>query len=163
MSSAPQKEIEAPGLPVVLHAQYVKDLSFENPHAVDMLRPGLSAPEMDLSVDIETRQIEEREKSVVHEVLLKIHVTAARAEKTVFITEVVYGSIVSLQKDVPAARAHAILFVDVPQLMFPFARHVIAMSTQSGGYPPLMLNPVDFRALYLARFAGDPAAQENAA
>ncbi|MBN8520467.1 MAG: protein-export chaperone SecB [Alphaproteobacteria bacterium] len=147
------KTIEAPGLPVVLHAQYVKDLSFENPNATDMLRPGLQPPEMDMNIDIESKQIEERETAFVHEVLLKITVTAKRGEKTVFIAEVIYGSILSLQKDVPSARAHAILFVDIPQILFPFARHAIAMATQSGGYPPLLLNPVDFRGLYLARFA----------
>jgi len=157
MTTTPQKDIEAPGLPVVLHAQYVKDLSFENPHATDMLRPGLPSPEMDMNIDIETRQLEDREKTLVHEVLLKINVTAARSGKTVFITEIVYGAILSLQKDVPAARAHAILFIDIPQIMFPFARHAIAMATQSGGYPPLMLNPVDFRGLYMARFANEQA------
>lgn len=154
--------IEAPALPVMIHAQYVKDLSFENPNATDMLRPGLAPPEMDMNIDIDTRGLDaSAPDSKTYEVELKVTVSAKRSGKTVFLTEVVYGAIVSLKNDIPDTKVHALLFVEVPQIMFPFARHAVAMATQSGGYPPLMLNPVDFRGLYMARFAADKKSAVN--
>lgn len=154
--------IEAPALPVMIHAQYVKDLSFENPNATDMLRPGLAPPEMDMNIDIDTRALDaSAPDSKTYEVELKVTVGAKRSGKTVFLTEVVYGAIVSVKNDIPDAKIHALLFVEVPQIMFPFARHAVAMATQSGGYPPLMLNPVDFRGLYMARFAADNKSAVN--
>src|SRR5688572_21865920 len=116
MSTDAKDTIEAPGLPVILHAQYVKDMSFENPNAVDMLRPGLKAPEMDMNINIEARKIDDGSDARVHEVTLSMNVTAKRGDKTVFLAEVVYGAIVSLQKEVTDAKAHPILFIEVPQL-----------------------------------------------
>lgn len=143
----------APGLPVMVHAQYIKDMSFENPNASENLKPGLPSLEMDMNINIDADKVESTQTDRLFEVLLTVTATAAREGKPVFVSEVVYGALVSIQKDLPEKHIHPLLFTEIPQILYPFARHMIATMTQGGGYPPLMLNPVDFRGMYVARFA----------
>ncbi|NCC22779.1 MAG: protein-export chaperone SecB [Alphaproteobacteria bacterium] len=140
-----------PQVPVVIHAQYVKDISFENPNAPETLRPGQGSPEMDININMDARKLETEETDNLYEVVLSLSAKAARNEKTVFLAEIHYGSIVSLP-GVPQDTHHPVLLIEVPKTLFPFARQLLAELTQSGGYPPLLLNPVDFRALYMEQF-----------
>ncbi len=147
-----QAPLQATDLPVTVHAQYVRDISFENPSAPNSLRAGLSNPEMDVNVSMDAREIEDDEIKNMYEVALTISATAKRDDKTFFVAEVIYGITVSIGDVVPENQHHPILFIEIPRLAFPFARQIMATVTQQGGYPPVLLNPVDFQALYMERF-----------
>jgi len=162
---APSKDgritIDAPPLPVTIHSQYVKDLSFENPNAPDSLNPGQKGPELDMNINLETRR-KDGSGGELYEVLMTLKASAMRDGKTVFLAEIVYGALVSLPANVPSEKMKPILFIEVPQILFPFARHILATVTAAGGYPPLILNPVDFRGMYAAREAVESAAPSAA-
>lgn len=148
-------------MPLQVHAQYVRDVSFENPGAPLSLKAGLEAPKMDISFNMDARNLEDEKLKSTYEVALKVNATAVRGDDTVFIAEVEYGAVVELSQ-VPEDKHHPLLLIEVPRLMFPFVRQIMADVTQKGGYPPLMLNPVDFSQLYMQRFAKKDGAEGNA-
>lgn len=152
-AGAPVKEIEAPALPVTVHAQYIKDLSFENPNAPQIFRRGQKAPQLDMSINLDARTIQDKEVKNLHEVSIKINVTARNEDQAAFIVEIVYAALLSVQEGTPPERLRPLLFIDIPQVIFPFARQVIADLTGNAGFPPLLLNPVDFRQLYMSHYA----------
>jgi preprotein translocase subunit SecB len=160
--TAPQtQQIEANGLPVTIHTQYVRDISFENPNAPNSLRSGLGAPEMDVSISMDARPLEDSNLKNLYEVGLSISANAKRGTEVVFIAEILYGVTVSIEENVPEDVHHPLLLIEIPKYAFPFARHLLATLTQQGGFPPLLLNPVDFQALYMARFKDDIAAAQR--
>lgn len=138
-------------LPLIVHAQYVKDLSFENPGSPNSLRPGQDNPQMDVNINLDARALEDPQIPNLYEVVLKLSARANRKDYTAFIAEVHYAIAVSLP-EVPQAQHHALLLIEAPKLAFPFARKVLADLTQDGGFPPLLLGPVDFFGMYMARF-----------
>lgn len=145
-----QENIDAtiPPTPVQVHAQYVKDFSFENPNAPDSLRPSQARPEMDVNIVLDSNKIEDPENLDLYESAITLTVKSTREGKTLFITEIVYAALVTI-KNIPAQHVKSVLYVDVPQMLFPFARQMIASAVTSGGFPPVLLNPVDFRAMYV--------------
>lgn len=143
-------DVDVPELPVMVHAQYVKDFSFENPNALNSLRPSKSRPEMDINIMLDASRVTDDQNPDLYESSLSITVRATRDNTVLFITEIVYAALVTL-KDAPAERINPILFIDIPQMIFPFARQIISNATASGGFPPLQLNPVDFRSMYLSQ------------
>lgn len=145
-------DIQAKGLPLVIHAQYIKDVSFENPNAPTTLMPGRSGPEMDININLGAREIEDEKQKDLYEVTLMLSATAKKDDLVYFIAEVQYCALASLN-DVPENQHHPMLFIEVPKLMFPFARQILSDLSSQGGYPPLLLNPVDFHAMYIERFA----------
>lgn len=144
-------------LPVIVHAQYVRDISFENPHAPNSLRPGQDAPKMDVSINLDARPIDDAQIPNLYEVVLKLQARADRPDYPVFVAELQYAVTVSLP-DVPENQHHPLLLVEVPKMAFPFARKILADLTQDGGYPPLLIGPVDFYGMYMSRFAKKDAA-----
>lgn len=145
-------------LPIHIMAQYVKDLSFENPNSPDSLRPSEQPPKMDVNIGMDARKLESKEAPNMYEVVLNVHASAGEGQKTLFIVEVQYGALVSIPEEVPKGGHHPMLLIEVPRLIFPYARQFISNLTVHGGYPPLLLNPVDFQTLYMQRF-GDEIAQ----
>lgn len=143
-------------LPMQIHAQYLRDSSFENPAVPDSLRPGQETPKSDISVNMDARKIIDDKIEDLYEVSLKVSATAKRGNDVVFIAEVEYGTLVSMQ-NIPEDKQHPLLLIEVPRLTFPFVRQALSDLTQQGGYPPLLLNPVDFGALYIQRFASNEA------
>jgi preprotein translocase subunit SecB len=139
-------------MPVVIHAQYIKDLSFENPNAPDTLRPSPSAPQLDIAFSIDARRIPFGDSQSTYEMILGVQAAAKREGKPAFIIELAYAMVVSLN-GVPEEHAHPLLLIDMPRYAFPYVRQIISNVTQQGGFVPLQLAPVDFRALYLERFA----------
>lgn len=137
--------------PIVIHAQYMKDLSFENPHAPQTFQGQGGNPEMDMNIEIDVQKLEDESKSELYEVVLKINASAKRGDQTLFIVELDYAALVSVNAE--EKHHHPLLFVEVPHTIFPYARQIIADSTQGGGYIPLLLNPVDFKSMYMQRFA----------
>jgi preprotein translocase subunit SecB len=159
------QDIQAKGLPLVIHAQYIKDVSFENPNAPTTLMPGRAGPEMDININLGAREIEDDKQKDLYEVTLMLSATAKKDELVYFIAEVQYCALASLN-GVPHNQHHPMLFIEVPKLMFPFARQILSDLSAQGGYPPLLLNPVDFHAMYVERFAKelkDPASNGAAA
>lgn len=138
-------------MPMMIHAQYVRDLSFENPGAPESLRPGQPAPAIDISINMDARPLEDRQIRALYEVVISLSATARRANKAVFIAELQYGVSVSLP-EIPAEHHHPVLLVEIPRLAFPFVRQILANTTQQAGFPPLLMGPVDFQALYAERF-----------
>ncbi|HEY5208390.1 MAG TPA: protein-export chaperone SecB [Stellaceae bacterium] len=135
-----------PGTPVpaqlIMNAQYVKDLSFENPRAPQSLMPQAQAPEIKLDVRVDAKNL----APDAFEVTLAITARAARKEEPVFLVELTYAGVVTLQ-NVPREHAQFFVLVETPRLLFPFARAILADATRDGGFPPLFIQPIDFAEL----------------
>jgi preprotein translocase subunit SecB len=148
---------EAPQVEV--NAQYVKDFSFENPNAPASLMVASKQPKIDLSINIAADRMAED----VYEVVLHIHATATKAEgdgpDAVFLLDLQYAGVFTV-RHVPEDRREMLLFVYCPSLLFPFARSIVSEATRDGGFPPLMLNPIDFMSLYLQRMQESQDANE---
>lgn len=144
--AASSSQQQQPGIHVL--GQYIKDLSFENPAAPNSLRPSDKAPKLDVNVNVNARARSETE----FEVDLRVEGKAARGEDTLFIVEVTYGGVFQV-RNVPKEHLQPILMIECPRLLFPFARQIVADATRQGGFPPLMIDPVDFAALYRQRIA----------
>ena len=125
--------------------QYVKDLSFENPSAPGNLT---SRPQIELNVDLQARQLEHEH----FEVELKLRVSATSDDKPAFLLELVYAGLFYLQ-NVPDEIRSQVLLIEAPHILFPFARRIVADMVRDGGMPPLMIEPIDFSALYRAKAA----------
>ncbi len=160
--NAPSREMPAGGnMPIVIHAQYVKDLSFENPNTPESLRGAGGAPEMDVNIGMDARKIPtDQQDENLYEVALNVRAEATRKGESVFIAELQYAMTVSLN-DVPKDQHHPLLLIEIPRMAFPYARQILSDLTTQGGYPPLLLNPVDFHALYMDRFKDDIAAAQK--
>jgi preprotein translocase subunit SecB len=127
-------------------AQYVRDMSFENPAAPASLRPGLPAPQIQLNIDLGARKID----ADTEEVTLRLRATAKRGEETVFIAELLYAGLFGFL-NISEADRQTLVAVECPRLMFPFARQVLADMTRDGGFVAVMLEPIDFAGLYRSR------------
>ncbi len=151
----------SPGLPLMVHTQYVKDISFENPMAPNSFRAGLAPPKMEMNINLDARPLEDPNLKNLYEVTLKISARAMRDGQAVFIAEILYGVAVSLQESVPEGQHHPLLLIEVPRLAFPFARQILSDLTQGGGYPALLLGPVDFYSMYMSRFGNTDGESAN--
>ena len=127
--------------------QYVKDMSFENPRAPFGVQQGVR-PEIQIRVDVETVTV----GADRHEVVIEINVEAKSDDGPVFLVELTYGGLFELV-NIPADSLQLLLQVECPRLLFPFARQIIASVTSDGGFPPFMLDPIDFAGVYAARKA----------
>lgn len=145
-------------------AQYVKDFSFENPNAPASLqaRPG-NSPKIDVSINVGVRQAQ----NDVFEVELKIKTTGTVADQNnndmvAFVAELNYAGLFGV-RNLTEDSVKAFLLVSAPTLMFPYARRVISDATRDGGFPPLMLEPINFQALYMQQQAQEQAAGTDTA
>ncbi len=128
---------------VGLISQYIKDLSFENPNAPAVFQ-SQAAPAIDVQFNIGTGQVGEE----VHEVVLKIDVRAEVDGQVAFIVDLSYAGLFGV-RNVPAEHLQPFMLGEAPRLLFPFARRVLADAVRDGGFTPLLLEPIDFGALYL--------------
>lgn len=138
---------------ISIEAQYIKDLSFENPNAPGSLQG--KQPQIDMALDLQVKRIEE--KKDIFEVCLNIHAKANHEEETMFEVELMYAGIFTLFNFNENERK-AVLGVHCPALLFPYARQIISDLTQSGGFQPLMIDPIDFGALYASKMMEEEAA-----
>ena len=149
----PQAPAAQPGLQIMV--QYVRDLSFENPGA-----PNFAAgqnPEIGVNANVGARKLSDTD----YEVGLKFRIEAKAAtegedEAVQFIAELEYCGVFRLL-NVAEADVKPVLLIEAPRQLFPFARRVLADATRDGGYPPIMLDPIDFMALYQQSEAGETA------
>lgn len=128
---------------ILLNVQYIKDLSFEVPNAPQVFVQQDAKPQIAINVDIDAERLEGN----VFQVVLKLEVDAKAGEDQVFLVELAYGAVATLN-NIPDEQAQPALLIEVPRLIFPFARRVIADVTRDGGFPPLLLDPIDFARLY---------------
>ncbi|MGA8401512.1 MAG: protein-export chaperone SecB [Stellaceae bacterium] len=133
---------------LIVNAQYIKDLSFENPRAPQSLTQQNTAPAVDINVDVNAQPLNPE----TFEVVLTVKASAKINDEPLFILELVYGAVVTV-RNVPREMLPSVLLVETPRLMFPFARNIVADATREGGFPPLMINPIDFTDL-LRRSSG---------
>ena len=134
-------EAQPPRLSIL--TQYVKDMSFENPKAPQGLQAAAQRPQIEIKVDVGARPIGEGQ----YEVALQLNIEAKAAEATVFLLELAYGGVFVLA-NIPDDSLQPLLLIECPRLLFPFARRIVADTTRDGGFPPLMIDPIDFVTLY---------------
>lgn len=136
----------APAIRVL--AQYVRDLSFENPGAPNSLREQGAQPKIDLQLDVNARRLEEEG---LFEVGLRVNARSTRDDGSVlFIVELDYAGLFGFA-NVPADAIEQLVLVECPRLLLPFAREIVATATRNGGFPPLLIDPMDFGALYASQ------------
>ena len=124
--------------------QYIKDLSFENPTPAQTIQKlSTEQPSMNINVNLNAQQMGDG----VYEVDLKITATALSGEDTAFVAELLYSGLFGI-KNLPEDQLQPFLMVEAPRQIFPFARRILSDITRDGGFPPLMLEPIDFAKLY---------------
>jgi preprotein translocase subunit SecB len=139
---------EAAQPPLTINTQYVKDHSFENPNAPAIYGTLRSEkPDISLSVEVTPKQLQDQ----VYEVVLGLRASAKIGETTAFLVELDYAAVISLSPDLSEQQREQLVMIEVPRHLFPFARAILADDTRDGGFPPLMMSPIDFGQLYLSR------------
>ncbi|WP_207539740.1 protein-export chaperone SecB [Sabulicella rubraurantiaca] len=134
--------------PLLLNIQFTKDLSFEVPGAPEIYATLREQPRIDLALDVQARPIQEGQN--IFEVALVIRADAKAGDGTqCFIAELTYCGIFTV--NVPQEHVEPVLLVECPRLLFPFARNILAEVTREGGFPPVLLNPIDFVQLWQSR------------
>ena len=128
---------------ISVHAQYVKDLSFESPAAPDCFVKTLGQPDVQIEVNVAAKRINE----TLFEVELILTATAKIEEKILFVAELSYAGLMSAT-NISDNDVQPLMMIEGPRLLFPFARAIMSDTTRDGGFLPLNLNPIDFVALY---------------
>lgn len=153
-----EQENEQP--PLVINMQYTKDMSFENPNA-PMVYGEIAKGSPDLSIDIDVRPGKLQDRTF--EVVLNLQAKAMTGDKTAFLVELDYAGVVTIGEQVTKPEdVQFLIMVDAPRHLFPFARQILAEATRNGGFPPLVINPVDFLSLYQQRMAAFAEASAKA-
>jgi preprotein translocase subunit SecB len=151
-NGTPPDAAQAPQLNVL--AQYTKDLSFENPNAPGSLQ-GQGQPQINIQINVNANNLSEHE----FEVTLAVEGKAEAQGKVMFSFELAYAGVFRIV-NVPQENLHPLVMIECPRLLFPFAREIIATAVRDGGFPPLMLDPVDFVGLYRQNMERQMAAQQ---
>jgi len=123
-------------------AQYIKDFSFENPNAPQSLSPG-QQPSINIQINVNARPLGETDI----EVELKLDGKADSGGNVLFAFDLTFAGVFRIQ-NVPQENVHPMVMIECPRLLFPFAREIIASAVRNGGFPPLLIDPVDFVSLY---------------
>ncbi|HEV7277857.1 MAG TPA: protein-export chaperone SecB [Devosiaceae bacterium] len=148
----------APGPSYNLIGQYIRDLSFENPGAPGSILAGGASPQFSVSINVSVK----KQSDDVYAVELLLNAKAERESTVLFNVELAYGGVFRV-RNVAENQLAPLLMVECPRLVFPFARQVLANTVQQGGFPPLMMEPVDFQALYIQNLRNLQAQQQKAA
>ncbi len=133
--------------PLIVKAQYIKDLSFEIPGAPEIFRQLNAEPEIEVEINVQPDDLGDGE----FEVVLLVEVRATVDDETAFVAELKYAGLFELNSSIPEEYIGSILLVECPRILFPFARNIIASATSESGMPPLMLQPIDFNAIVQAQ------------
>ena len=142
------------GQSFVVKGQYIKDLSFENPHAPQSLLATDARPGIEVNVDIKAQKLQDN----IYEMTLHITARAVIENNTLFLVDLAYAGVFEIS-NIPPEHIEPLIMIDCPFVLFPFARRVIADVTRDGGFPPLMLDPIDFHALFIQNRARAEAAE----
>ena len=150
---------QQPGLQIL--TQYVRDLSFENPAAPALAPPDGGSPDISVDANVNARKLTEND----FEVGLKFTIQAKFGDQVAFIAELMYCGVFRLI-NIPENDVRPVLLIEAPRQLFPFARRILADVTRDGGYPPIMLDPIDFLDLYQRGEHGqaeDPTSSQDGA
>ena len=137
-----------------LVGQYIRDLSFESPGAPGSIMLGQGNPTFSVGINVGVR----KQADEVYAVEITLNAKADRDNAVLFVVELVYGGVYRI-RNVPEQQLSQVLMIECPRLIFPFARQVLASVTQQGGFPPLMMEPVDFTQFYVQSLQQIQAAQ----
>ena len=147
-AAAPKPAAQAKAPPAMkILGQYLKDLSFENPNSPQSLSQQ-GQPEINVQVNVNAKPVGQNE----FEVELHLEAKASHDGKAVFAADLLYAGVFRLE-NIPQEALHPIVLVECPRMLFPFARQILADATRNGGFPPLMLDPIDFASMYQRRLA----------
>lgn len=136
--------------------QYIKDLSFENPNSPNSLLPQKNQPEIKININVNANPLSDTD----FEVVLKLDAKAGQGKDMLFNVDLTYAGIFRLG-NFPEDAKHVALLVECPRIIFPFARQIVAEATRNGGFPPLMIDPVDFANLFRQRVAQQQKSQSG--
>lgn len=156
MADSPEgNQMSGNGVQVSLNvlAQYVKDLSFESPGAPNSLRGRDKPPSININVNVNANPLSGKE----YDVSLSISARANYDNEVLFNVELIYGGVFRLD-GFPQEHVLPILFIECPRILFPYARQIISEATRNGGFPPLMLDPIDFSQMFQQKIAEEQAA-----
>jgi preprotein translocase subunit SecB len=140
-----------------LKGQYIKDVSLENPNAPMSLLVSKTPPKVDLNIDLQAQKIQEN----LYELSMIVTVKA-ESDKMLFVVELNYAGLFEMY-NLPQHLVETALLVDAAFMLFPYVRRVVSDLTRDAGYPPLMLEPVDFMGLYQRRLQQQQDAQQGEA
>ena len=141
--------------PIIVNAQYTKDLSFETPTAPKIfVAMQKEDPDVKIGVNVDFSEFEDN----VFEVVLKVEATCTVGVETAFMLELEYGGLftVNVEDEVKGA----VLLIECPRLLFPFARNILADVSRDGGFPPLMLGPLDFAGMYQQQLSSNNKSED---
>ena len=153
---APAQDMQ-PQLSVV--AQYIKDFSFENPNAPRSMAGGQEPPQISIQINVNAAPLSDSDIEVV----LQLNGKAETGGSLMFSFDLEFGGVFRI-RNVPQESLNAVVLIECPRLLFPFAREIIATAVRNGGFPPLLLDPVDFVGLYrqrMEKMAPQPAANQS--
>ena len=151
----PQPNGEDNGPTAGIISQYIKDLSVENPNAPECFK-WQDVPQIDVQFNIGAHRVEDE----IHEVELKVSVSAKTESGTAYVVDLVYAGLVGM-RNLDDNTAHAFLFAEAPRILFPFARRIVADSVRDCGFTPLMLDPIDFNGLYVQQLSAQQQQQDG--
>jgi preprotein translocase subunit SecB len=140
---------------IMIHSQYIKDMSLEIPYAPEIFKEMNQNPNVHIDISIANRAIEKD----MYEVALTAKINADLGEKKLFVFELTYACLATVR--IPAEHIEAVLYIELPRLLFPFVRSVIANSMSDAGLPAMLISPIDFVALYNAKKAKEAEKKEN--
>lgn len=152
---------QTPPQPLVVNIQYVKDLSFEVPGAPQIFSQLRAQPQVSINLDVQARRVQEGQsvfevaimiRAEAHDASNQANGQAAGPPTTVFVAELTYAGVFTLN-GLPDTAIEPVLLVECPRILFPFARNILSDVTRDGGFPPVLLQPIDFVALWQSRRA----------
>jgi preprotein translocase subunit SecB len=169
-TQAPAGATPPPTPPLTVNIQYIKDLSFEVPNAPAVFTQLRSAPEIAINIDVQASKLQDGASIFEVVLLIRVEATMPRGAAAngapapgapVFVAELAYGGVFTLT-NLPETAIEPVLLVECPRILFPFARNIVADTTRDGGFPPVLLQPIDFVQMWQARRqasanAGQPA------
>ena len=144
---------------LVVHAQYVKDFSFENPNAPKSLTASEGQPEIEINVNVAANPLAEQERHF--ECVLSMRASAKRGDENMFVADLSYAAVLSIGEGIEENMFHPLVMIEGPRMLFPFARHTLSSMTQAGGFMPLNIQPIDFVRLYQASAEAQKAQAEG--
>jgi preprotein translocase subunit SecB len=169
-ASTPQPPAGPPAQPpLVVNIQYVKDLSFEVPGAPQIYTQLRAQPQVNINLDVQARRIQDGQNQFEVAIMIRAEAHEAGGQggngagavpPTVFVAELTYAGVFTLS-GLPDNAIEPVLLVECPRVLFPFARNILADVTRDGGFPPVLLQPIDFVALWQARRQQQQQAQQQ--
>ena len=147
MTENTEKKQEEQSFTLQINAQYIKDLSFESPAMPQALLSLTQAPNIQVNVNVNADKMDDKNHYTV-DLHIKVQADKKDDNKTLFLCEILYGGLVTLEA--PESHIEPLLLIEIPHMLFPYARSIISNLVREAGFPSLQINPIDFAALYRA-------------